>query len=469
MTPAIVWFRRDLRIRDHGALTAAAAGGRPVIPVYVADSLDSGGASRWWLHHSLQRLDKTLRRHGAGLLLREGRPEDVLLDIVRESGATDIYCNARPEPLARMQVKALRRAVGGHVELHQFRDSTLQHPDAVMTLAGRPFKVFTPFWRAASNLGEPRAPLPAPAGLVTAHAGLPTLQLDALKLLPKAPDWAGGLRETWTPGENGALERLETAAEHAFRYADERDRPDLESTSRLSPHLHFGEVSPRQVWHDIASANADDAGAQALLRQLYWREFSAYLLYHFPTLSEKPLREEFERFPWVEDPAGLRAWQRGLTGYPIVDAGMRQLWTSGWMHNRVRMICASFLVKDLLIPWQSGADWFLDTLVDADLANNSASWQWVAGSGTDAAPYFRIFNPVLQGKKFDPFGDYVRRWVPELERLPARYIHEPWQAPLEEQRNANTLIGEDYPLPIVDHGKAREAALTAYAAIRKTG
>ena len=469
MTPAIVWFRRDLRIRDHSALTAAAAGGRPVIPVYVADTLDSGGASRWWLHHSLEQLDETLRQHGAGLLLREGKPEEELLDIVRESGATDIYCNARPEPIARGQVDGLRSAAGEHCEVHEFHDSTLQHPDSVMTLAGKPFKVFTPFWKAASSRGEPRPPLPSPAGLSTTRAGIASKTIADLGLLPTSPDWAGGLRETWRPGEDGALERLESAAERAGRYSDERDRPDLDSTSRLSPHLHFGEVSPRQVWHDVASANTGDPGAQALLRQLYWREFSAYLLYHFPTLPDEPLRAEFAGFPWVDDAAGLRAWQRGMTGYPIVDAGMRQLWYSGWMHNRVRMICASFLVKDLLVPWQSGADWFLDTLVDADLANNSASWQWVAGSGTDAAPYFRIFNPVLQGKKFDPLGDYVRQWVPELERMPARFVHEPWLAPIDEQKQANVLIGEDYPEPIVDHGEARKAALTAYDAIRKTG
>ena len=469
MTPAIMWFRRDLRIRDQNALTAAAADGRPIVPVYVSDSLDAGGASRWWLHHSLAELDKTLQHYGAGLLLRQGKPEDELPDIARESGATDIYCNARPEPDARLQVDALRETIGESCTVHEFQDSTVQHPDRVMTLAGKPFKVFTPFWKAASGLGEPRPPLPAPADLSTTHAGVPTRKIAELELLPTSPDWAGGLRETWVPGEAGALGRLESAAERAAGYADERDRPDLDSTSRLSPHLHFGEISPRQVWHDIASANVGDPGAQALLRQLYWREFSAYLLYHFPTLPDKPLRQEFERFPWIDDAAGLQAWQRGLTGYPIVDAGMRQLWSTGWMHNRVRMICASFLVKDLLVPWQDGADWFLDTLVDADLANNSASWQWVAGCGTDAAPYFRIFNPTLQGKKFDPLGDYVRRWVPELARMPARFIHEPWQAPVDEQKRANALIGEDYPLPIVDHGKARQTALTAYGAIRKTG
>jgi deoxyribodipyrimidine photo-lyase len=469
MTPAIMWFRRDLRIRDHAALTAAAADGRPVVPVYVSDSQDTGGASRWWLHYSLAELDSALQARGAGLLIREGKPEEELPGIARELGATDIYCNARPEPIARLQVDRLRDAVGENCTIHEYQDSTLQHPDSVMTLAGSPFKVFTPFWKAASGRGEPRAPLPAPDGFTTTHGELSSLPLPDLELLPRSPDWASGLRDTWVPGETGALERLEVSAELAPGYADERDRPDLDTTSRLSPHLHFGEVSPRQVWHDIASANPGNPGAQALLRQLYWREFSAYLLYHFPTLPEKPLREEFERFPWVDDADGLRAWQRGRTGYPIVDAGMRQLWSTGWMHNRVRMICASFLVKDLLIPWQNGADWFLDTLVDADLANNSASWQWVAGSGTDAAPYFRIFNPVLQGKKFDPLGDYVRQWVPELARMPTRYIHEPWLAPVDEQKRANALIGEDYPEPIVDHGKARETALTAYGAIRKTG
>ncbi len=471
MNPVILWFRRNLRLHDNFAVNAAADTGRPVVPVYVSDELDAGGASRWWLHHSLAALDEDLRDTGAGLIVRAGKPEELLPRIAAEIGADSLYFSKRYEPYARNQEGALEKALDGHCELHGFDDGVIRHPESVLTQSGTPYKVFTPFWKAASGAGEPPEPTGRPSDLETTTAGLESGRIADLALLPTAPDWAGGLRETWRPGEKGAFERLDVASAIASDYDEDRDRPDLDGTSRLSPHLHFGELSPRQVWHDIRSATpaSGQKGADALLRQLYWRDFSTYLLYHFPRLPDEPLREEFREFPWTDDPEGLRAWQRGRTGYPIVDAGMRQLWETGWMHNRVRMIVASFLVKDLLVPWQDGADWFLDTLVDADLANNSASWQWVAGCGTDAAPYFRIFNPVLQGKKFDPMGDYVRRWVPELERMPAKFIQEPWKASLDEQKAANVVIGEDYPEPIVDHGKARDLALDAYRAIRKQG
>lgn len=469
MPPVILWFRRNLRLHDNLALRAAVDSGQPVLPVYVSDELDSGAASRWWLHYSLAGLDAALREHGAGLVIRSGRPEEVLPRIVSATGAEAVVFSRRYEPHARAQERSLENALADDCDVSGFDDGVIRHPWTVMTKSGTPYKVFTPFWRAASAPGEPERPASKPAGFQTTTAGLDKGDIDALGLLPTGPDWAGGLRETWAPGEEGAFERLDAACSIAGDYADNRDRPDLEGTSRLSPHLHFGELSPRQVWHDIRSATPANGqqGADALLRQLYWRDFSSYLLYHFPHLPDQPLRDEFKQFPWTDDADGLQAWQHGRTGYPIVDAGMRQLWATGWMHNRVRMIVASFLVKDLLVPWQAGADWFLDTLVDADLANNSASWQWVAGCGTDAAPYFRIFNPVLQGKKFDPMGDYVRRWVPELERLPARLIQEPWKASIDEQKSANVVIGEDYPAPIVDHGEARNLALHAYRAIRK--
>ena len=468
MSPVILWFRRNLRLHDNPALRAAAEAGRPVVPVYISDELDVGGASRWWLHCSLSRLDSALEEHGAGLVIRRGEPGELLPEIVESVGAEAVFFSRRYEPKARAQESALEGALDGCCDLEGFDDAVISHPERVMTGAGTPYKVFTPFWKAATGRGEPAEPAPAPARLETTKAGLKPGHIGELGLLPTTPDWAGGLRETWTPGEDGAFQRLEAACEIAADYDENRDRPDLEGTSRLSPHLHFGELSPRQVWHDIRSATPSSAqtGADALLRQLYWRDFSTYLLYHFPKLPEEPLRAEFREFPWADDPDGLKAWQRGRTGYPIVDAGMRQLWETGWMHNRVRMIVASFLVKDLMVPWQAGADWFLDTLVDADLANNSASWQWVAGCGTDAAPYFRIFNPVLQGKKFDPLGDYVRRWVPELERLPAKHIQQPWKADIDVQKAANVIIGEDYPEPIVNHGDARDLALEAYRAIR---
>ena len=469
MAPALLWFRRNLRLSDNAALLAAAEAGDPIIPVYVVDELDAGGASRWWLHHSLLSLDKELRKLGSSLLLLSGKPETVLGELAARSGAGSLFYARRLEPEARRQEQRLERALGSELQIAALEDGNLNPPNRPMTKSGTPFRVFTPYWRAASALPEPPRPRRVPEKLSFAEQVMESRQLEELVLLPTEPDWAEGLRDTWTPGENGALQRLDDIGSAAMHYADERDRPDRDSTSRLSPHLHFGEVSPRQVWHALNDAGADPAtsvGAAALCRQLYWRDFSAYLLFHFPTLPDKPLRGEFEHFPWAEDPDGLRAWQRGRTGYPIVDAGMRQLWTTGWMHNRVRMIVASFLVKDLLIPWQHGADWFLDTLVDADLANNSASWQWVAGCGTDAAPYFRIFNPVLQGKKFDPDGRYVRRWVPELADMPVKHIHEPWSAPPETQASCGVVIGDDYPAPIVDHGRARQDALAGYQVVR---
>ena len=471
MKPVLLWLRRNLRLADNAPLIAAAETGRPVIALYVRSAQDVGGASQWWLHHSLASLDHDLGEFGSSLVIRSGDAGEVLAEVASETGADSVFFSRRYEPASREQEQGLEDALGDRLELRAFDDSLLNHPSAVMTQGGSPYKVFTPFWKASSRLGEPPAPAAVPHAINFA-TDLPASQpLDELRLLPSAPDWAGGLRSEWQPGESGAHRRLEALEPVLQAYGEHRDRPDLDATSRLSPHLHFGEISVRQLWHTVRAMEARlpaTRGAEMLLRQLYWRDFSAYLLYHFPTLPEQPLRGEFEQFPWVDDERALRAWQKGMTGYPIVDAGMRQLWASGWMHNRVRMIVASFLVKDLLIPWQRGADWFLDTLVDADLGNNAASWQWVAGCGTDAAPYFRIFNPVLQGRKFDPQGAYVRRWVPELAGLPDRHIHDPWNAPFEALASAGLTLGEQYPEPMVDHGAARDAALEAYQAIRGT-
>jgi deoxyribodipyrimidine photo-lyase len=469
MNPAIVWFRRNLRLRDNEALLAAVGSGQPLIPLYVADSTEIGGASRWWLHHSLAALDSALAGHGRGLVIMAGTAADAIGSIVRETGANRLYYSRRYEPASRLEEDHIASQHGDGIDIEAFDDGLLNHPNAVMTGGGTPYKVYTPYHRAASGLGEPAKPQRAPDAIRFADNDLPSLKLTDLALLPEAPDWAGGLREAWRPGEDGALARLDAVDEIVNGYAGDRDRPDLDATTRLSPHLHFGEISVRQAWHAIRRAEVRahaSRGAEALLRQLYWREFSAYLLYHFPEIPAKPLRDEFRQFPWIDDDELLGAWQRGQTGYPIVDAGMRQLWATGWMHNRVRMIVASFLVKDLMVPWQRGADWFLDTLVDADLANNSASWQWVAGCGTDAAPYFRIFNPTLQGKKFDPAGDYVRRWVPELAGLSAAHIHEPWLAKAGLLETAGIRPGRDYPAPLVDHGDARKRALEAYQAMR---
>jgi deoxyribodipyrimidine photo-lyase len=343
----------------------------------------------------------------------------------------------------------------------------LFEPWTVSTQGGQPFKVYTPFAKACRAAPEPPLPLPAPARLPAVAAVPPGLALDDLALLPRKPDWAGGLRAAWRPGEAGAQQRLERFLASAIEgYKEDRNRPDLESTSRLSPHLRFGEISPRQLWH--AARGREGRGADHFVSELLWREFSYHLLFHFPELPDRNWRASFDAFPWADDPAALEAWRRGRTGFPIVDAGMRELWQTGWMHNRVRMIVGSFLVKDLMLPWQRGKEWFWDTLVDADLANNAASWQWVAGCGADAAPYFRVFNPMLQGEKFDPAGDYVRRYVPELARMPAQFIHRPWEADDATLRAAGVELGRSYPRPLVDHGQARDRALAAFATLKQS-
>ena len=465
--PEIVWFRRNLRVADNPALAAACRSGAPVIGCYVIDKLDRGGASRWWLHMSLASLAKSLQSIGIRLHVAEGNPAQVLQKLASETGAARVCYSRRYEPEARAQEQDVLAALDDLCDTLRFDDGVLHTPGEVHSQQGAPYKVFTPFWKTASSLQEPDEPLRPPRAVSANTVALP--DLDAFGLLPTKPDWAGGLRETWSPGESGAHDRLDAIAENVDKYKDGRHRPDLEHTSRLSPHLHFGEVSPRQVWHALRQASLTGRktqGAEALIRQLYWREFSIHLLFHFQDLPEAPLRPEYEYFPWSDNDEHLTAWQRGRTGFPIVDAGMRQLWHTGWMHNRVRMIVASFLVKNLMVPWQTGADWFRDTLVDADLANNSAGWQWVAGCGTDAAPYFRIFNPILQGEKFDPNGDYVRRWLPELAELPREYIHEPWQADGLTLTTANVQLGVDYPWPIVDLAETRQRALDAYQEIR---
>ena len=475
--PLVVWFRQDLRLNDNPALSMAAASGRPLIALYILETTDHdwslGGASRWWLHHSLARLHESLdKQYGLQLILRRGKPAQILPALLRESGADAVHWNRIYEPAGIARDTAIKAALqkdGIAVETHNA--ALLFEPWTVKTKAGGWFKVFSPFWRACLAQPSP-APQRAPKSL-TPYAE--ALQSDALTdwgLLPAKPDWAGGLRETWTPGEAGAVARLQTFIDkNLHRYADGRDRPDLDCTSRLSPHLHFGEISPRQVWQAVQMA-ADRGGAgiaqnaAKFLAELGWREFCHHLLFHFPTLPQQNFRADFDTFRWNSNADHVKAWQAGRTGYPIVDAGMRQLWQSGWMHNRVRMIAASFLIKHLLQDWRLGEAWFWDTLVDADLANNAGGWQWVAGSGADAAPYFRIFNPIAQGEKFDPEGEYVRRWVPELAGLPNKYLHKPWTAPAAVLQQAGILLGRDYPLPLVDHDTARKAALVAFAALR---
>jgi deoxyribodipyrimidine photo-lyase len=477
--PILLWVRQDLRLSDNPALSAAVETGRPVIPVYILDDVSPGewrmgGASRWWLGTSLAKLADALSRRGSRLVVRTGRAVDVLLALVRETGAGAVYFGRAYEPWAielEMQLAAALEAEGASVRARRFAGRLMFEPEAVRTDSGTPFRVYSPFARATDRLGPPRRPLAAPESLAAPDEWPPSLAIGDLGLLPSSPDWAGGLRQSWTPGEAGARVRLaDFVGGPVTRYKELRDRPDIAGTSRLSPHLHFGEVSAAACWHaarDAAlSGAATEAGVEKFCRELLWREFSYHLLHQFPGLAAKPFRPEFAAFPWAPDNALLAAWQRGRTGYPIVDAGMRELWTTGYMHNRVRMIAASFLVKDLLVPWQEGARWFWDTLVDADLANNSASWQWVAGSGADAAPYFRIFNPVKQGLTFDPDGIYVRTHVPELACLPPPHIHAPFDAPASVLAAAGVELGKTYPLPVVDHQLARRRALAAFAQIK---
>lgn len=468
---AIVWFRNDLRLADNPALCAAAGSGAPIVALYVLDDESAGdwrmgAASRWWLHHSLTALDADLARLGVTLTLRRGRAEFVLEIIVAETGASAVYWNRLYEPWAMRRDSEIKSNLRGRgVSVESFNASLLFEPGKLRNKQGDPFRVFTPFWRACLAAGAPDAPLPAPAKLAAAPAP-PSDAPGDWGLLPTRPDWAGGLRAAWRAGERAARERLAAFVGARVRdYKTARDFMAQDGVSRLSPHLHFGEISPRQIWAEVAGA-AGDAGA-AYLREIGWREFCHHLLVANPAMPDIALDERFRDFPWREDAAALQAWRRGRTGYPLVDAAMRELWITGYMHNRARMVAASFLVKHLLIPWQAGERWFWDTLVDADLANNSGGWQWTAGCGADAAPYFRVFNPVLQGEKFDPDGDYVRRYVPELAKLPARDIHRPWEAPEAILRAAGVRLGETYPRPIVDHAKARERALAAFEATRE--
>lgn len=477
--PVIVWFRLDLRLSDNPALAAACAEGGPILPLYVDDPAAEGtwapgAASRWWLHHSLASLDADLRRRGSQLLVARGSADTVLHTLARKTGAVAVHWNRRYEPavIARdRRIKEDLRAAG--LNAHSHNGALLCEPWEVRTKTGGPYQVFTPFWRACAERLPPPPPLPAPERLEPVPPNLPSLRLEELALLPRI-DWAAGMRAAWNPGEAGAKARLADFLErHVARYAHQRDIPGEPWTSRLSPHLHFGEISPRQVWAAVQSAAEWGAAPGAAgsietyLREIGWREFGYHLLYHFPHTTDLPLRAGFAAFPWQDDADLRHAWQRGRTGYPIVDAGMRELWATGWMHNRVRMIAASFLVKDLLISWRAGAEWFWDTLVDADLASNTLGWQWTAGCGADAAPYFRVFHPVLQGEKFDPHGAYVRRWIPELRGLPDAVVHRPWSADAATLRAAGVELGRDYPLPIVDHGAARARALDAFALSRR--
>jgi deoxyribodipyrimidine photo-lyase len=466
--PVLLCFRQDLRLHDNEALAAAVLSGRQVLPVFIHENEGTwrwGAASRWWLHHSLTSLARDLSARGLALRIAQGEASDRLFELANEVGATAVYWNRRYEPDAAAKDEGVIADLATHgVKVHEHSGYLLQEPGALKTGSGGPYQVFTPYYKKflQTKRREEVVPLPSIAPNQKLSAG--SCDLDALALLPKR-DWAEGLRATWSPGEAGARAALDCFLSQGLtKYDSQRDLPNLEGTSRLSAHLHWGEISPLVVWQAAESA-APTAGAP-FLRQLVWREFAHHLLHHFPQTTEAPLRPQFLAFSWDGDPTLLTAWQRGETGYPFVDAGMRQLWATGWMHNRVRMVAASFLVKHLLLPWQAGAEWFWDTLVDANLANNTFGWQWTAGCGADAAPYFRIFNPITQGKRFDTQGDYIRRWVPELAKLPLKLLHEPWLGDESEMLACGVRLGRDYPRPIVVHAEARQRALDTYQRMR---
>jgi deoxyribodipyrimidine photo-lyase len=462
--PVVMWFRQDLRLSDHPALAAAAAAG-PVIPVFVLDDETPGdwrwgGASRWWLHKSLEALGVAVP-----LILRRGRADVILEKLITETKASALYFTRDYAPWSGALEQRIKSICEDRsVACHRYGGFLLHEPEAIRNGAGQFFKVYTPFSRACFANGEPRPAKPAARPAWASH-GLASEALQSWKLLPDKPDWSRGLSQRWQPGEAGAQKRLVAFLDQGLKgYAEGRDRPDQSFTSCLSPHLHWGEISPHQVWQGTRQCMAVGEGrldrdGEKFLKEVLWREFAYCLLHHVPSFPEKPFRPEFADFPWADDAVSLRRWQHGETGYPIVDAGMRELWATGIMHNRVRMITASFLIKHLLIPWQQGEHWFWDTLVDADIGNNAAGWQWVAGCGADASPYFRIFNPVLQGAKFDPRGDYVRRWLPELKDVPTPFIHTPWDMPLPPKA---------YPAPMVDHAMARSRALAAFQQMRPT-
>jgi len=480
MRPAIVWFRRDLRLQDNPALHAAVKRGGAIVPVFVWDDeaegrRRAGEASRWWLRRSLVALDTALRERGARLVLRKGNARAVLRELVEEAGAAAVYWNRGYEPAVMTRdAKIEMEFSAGGLDVRSFNGALLHEPREVANKLGRPFQVYWPFWRTClTRTVSPPLKLAASERLKAPERWPRSegLEVDERERGKSEGKWG----EVWTPGEAAARERLrEFVAKGIDAYDQRRDVPAEDGTSRLSAELHFGEISPRQIWAAVREKGKASGvfppsrGAQVFLAEIGWREFAHHLLYHFPDTAERPLREEFASFPWAEDPGGvkLRAWQRGETGYPIVDAGMRQLAETGWMHNRVRMIVASFLVKHLRLPWTAGAEWFRQKLVDADLANNTLGWQWSAGCGADATPYFRIFAPVLQGRKFDARGGYVRRWVPELAKLSAEFVHAPWEAPAEVLKEAGVVLGGNYPRPIVEHATARKEALEAFDRMR---
>lgn len=474
--PVIVWFRKDLRLADNRALLAAIDHEGPVIPVYIHDNDVTlqgalGSAQQWWLHHSLQALSGALQTLGSKLVLRSGSSQTALRTLIEETGAKTIFWNRRYEPDGQKldsQIKADFREEG--LEVESFAGYLIHEPSRLKTKTGGPYRVYTPFWRAIEGGDEPVEPVAAPKELLSPTTWPKSETVEGWNLMPSKPDWAKEFSDVWTPGETGGQDKLKDFVENALKgYEEGRDFPSRPATSMLSPHLTMGEISPAQVWDATRSlpSNIASNDISRFRKEIVWREFCYHLLFHFPELNEKNWNSSFDAFQWRSDDSKFEAWTKGMTGYPIVDAGMRQLWRHGVMHNRVRMITASFLIKHLLVDWRKGEKWFRDTLVDADPASNPANWQWVAGSGADASPFFRIFNPILQGEKFDPDGDYVKTFVPELSRLEKKFIHKPFDAPKDVLKKAGIELGKTYPAPLVSHNEARQRALSVYSDIKK--
>lgn len=467
----IIWFRRDLRLHDNPALNEAIRQGSSIVPLYIHCPREEGHwkhgkASQWWLHYALGDLQTQLDQYGLKLVIRHTMNSlDTLREMITETDSKAVYWNRCYEPsFVRRDRQIKKELTASRVHIETFNGSLLLDPLEITNKAGKPFQVFTPFWKHCREwtpaASESLLPLASSALSVDSDS------VESLDLLPTIP-WDNGIDDFWNPTRSGGLDLLEKAIAKSGSYNTLRDIPSEDGTSRLATYLHYGQISPREFFHTVREGSKNQEKADlGILRQLYWREFAAYLLYHFPHSQDTALKPDYDLFPWKFNADHLRAWQRGQTGFPIVDAGMRQLWQTGWMHNRVRMIAGSLLVKHLLQPWQEGARWFWGTLVDADLANNSMGWQWVAGSGADASPYFRIFNPIIQGKKFDPDGDYVRKWIPELAMVPNEYLHAPWEAPPLDLAAANVTLGRDYPYPMISHSDGRQRALDAYAAYK---
>jgi deoxyribodipyrimidine photo-lyase len=474
MSAIIVWFRKDLRLIDNPALSFAARRLKPILPLYIYEDLSEkdwpiGEAQKWWLYHSLKAFKEKLDKLNLSLIIRKGHALEIINNFVQDYSIEEVYWNRRYEPAEIKRDQAIKSALKERgITTKSFNGSLLFEPEDVKNNQKDYFKVFSAYWKNCLLFHKPRDIMPASSSAIPLARDVKSDSVESLRLLPDL-EWAEGFHEIWCPGEDGAQKRFKSFLNNrVLRYRSQRDFPGIEGTSKLSPHLHFGEISPHFIWHHIQktygglSRYAEDSHIETFLKELGWREFCAYLLYHYPELPLKNFQRKFDNLQWSADMGHLSKWQRGLTGYPIVDAGMRQLWHWGWMHNRVRMIVASFLTKNLQLDWRKGQRWFWDTLLDADMANNAGGWQWVAGSGADAAPYFRVFNPVLQGEKFDPEGSYIKKWVPELQALPLKYIHQPWMAPKEILTNANVILGDNYPSRIIDHNETRKSTLEAY-------